>query len=97
MKTYVRGKATAFLIGTFKDRANDLVDPADGAICYVWDEDGTVQVNGLACAKESTGVYYYNYSPAADAVLGEYKFLIIGVDGTTKSTGDDKFLVIDMP
>jgi len=53
--------------------ADGTLATPDTATIEVEGPDGTNVVNGTAMTAESTGVYYYDYTPAATVACGVYK------------------------
>ena len=77
MLTFERGEETRIEARYYVNGA--LVDP-DTIMITVYDEMDNKVVNGIAMtqdtSEEPAGVYYYNFTPAADAILGDYKVVV---------------------
>lgn len=69
------------------------VDPATSILVTVTDPAGTSVVTAQAMTKDSTGTYHYNYTIAADAVLGWYRARVTATDGAVVTIQDESFEV----
>jgi hypothetical protein len=77
-----------------------LHDPATSIkLTYLYDPDGTKQVDNVNMTKDDTGKYYYSYVSAASAVSGWWNFLVTAVDvsNTAESYGGFFIYGLDAP
>ena len=66
----------------FQDEAGTAyVSPDAGVKITVWDKDGTKKVDAVAMTEDETGKFYYDYTPASDAVQGSWTYFYKGTDG----------------
>lgn len=71
----------------FKDKDDAAVNP-DSNTCTIYDPTGESQATPTL-SKITDGIYEMNYNLPADAVEGEWSYIITGVIGTYK--GIEKF------
>ena len=50
-----------------------LVDPGTSIKVTITDEMGTAVVDAVAMTKDDDGKFFYNYTPEATAILGNYR------------------------
>jgi len=94
MAIYEREDSIAYWI-TIRDRTKTKVDPSTVSIT-IKDPCDFVLVNSQAMARDSTGVYYYNYdSLSSTATYGKYKIEVKSTSGTSQvAVEHDKFYVM---
>ena len=92
MRKYYAGFDTCHLTAETRNKAGDLITPATSILCWVWDSVKALVVTAEACTAESTGVYFYNYTPAATVNKGVYTWVIrasdVGVFSTPEVWGE---------
>ena len=83
MITYIRGSSSVTMTVEFRNRLTKaLVDPATSITCTVVDPKNTIVVSAAAATQDSTGKYYYIYTPGSTANLGVYKYWFVGTEAT---------------
>ena len=65
-----------------KDSTGAYVDPATGVTVSVYDPYGTAVVTDAPATKDAVGKYHYDYTSAADALLGRYVAIAKITDGS---------------
>lgn len=90
MRHFQRGE-TIILRGTVRTEAGDLTDPATSIKITVTDPDGTEVVDDQDMDPVSTGIFTYDYTPGASAVLGWYQVRITTVDSSRTTIEDGGF------
>ena len=93
MKIYIRG-ATAKLRGlSYNSKTNAATTPDTSITITVKDPTGTAVVDDQNMTNDDTGDHSYGYDIAADAVLGEYEYVITAVHSNDTSKLKRKFVV----
>lgn len=78
----------------FRDDVGNLVDPTNPKI-YIFSPSKTTVINNATMLKQSTGVYYYIFTPTAGAVQGYYQAWFFGeVGGLLRSNDYPKPLYV---
>lgn len=86
---------TIVIKGTIKDEDEVLTTPAVSTRITIIDPTGTEVVTDTSVTFDSTGVFRYVYTPAADPELGSYHVRIIGIDtGPLASVTDSEFFLV---
>jgi len=82
MKFALRGQTRTFRVA-FTDRNGDPKDPTD-ITGEVYDPESTLKHSFVLgdFTKISTGIYEVAYTPASDAIIGRWKLIVDGKDGT---------------
>ena len=79
------------------DDGGDLVDPATSMHITITDPAGTRVIPVAAppatqsMVNDSVGMYHYDYTPGAAAILGWYRVHIVATDSTRVSISDGGF------
>jgi len=76
--------------GTFKDINGTLTDPSN-ATCTIKDSTDTIKVDAESMTKESTGVWYYDYTVPADGPTGTWLVTLTGTLGTFTAKNVEAF------
>lgn len=74
-----------------KDRSGEYYDPATSTKITIEDPTGTVVANNQPMQRDAKGKYHYDYTSAADAVLGLYDVRIIATDAARVTIKDSRF------
>ena len=94
-RVFYRGTTIEF---TLTCRLNDspftLTDATSCAL-DIYDPYDDLVVSGQSMTKSSTGVYGYNWTPAADAKKGRYKAIGKATEGSTNYWSDAYFMEIE--
>lgn len=63
---------------TYRNDSGTLTEPGTPVTITINQPDGTTDVDAENCTQESTGIYYYNYTPS---VAGRHWFQFATSDG----------------
>ena len=94
-KTFRRASTIICSI-TVKDSSDVLRDPGTSMKIEITGPTGAVVVAATSMSKDSppvTGVYHYDYTPAADALFGIYEAKYTAVNGTRTTIETDNFVL----
>jgi uncharacterized phiE125 gp8 family phage protein len=90
---YQRGETVVLTTAT-TNSAGTATTPATSFLVTVTDPGGTKRVDAQAMTASSTGVHYYNYTLAADAILGEWRVEYVATHtGSLVTRQVDRFVV----
>lgn len=89
MKTFQRAE-TVICSVTVK-LAGVLTDPSTSMKIAITGPTGLSAVPATSMAHDLTGAYHYDYSPAADALLGTYRVKYTATDGSRVTIQTDRF------
>lgn len=92
-RNWQRGETVRIWAEAKLTSTNELYDPDQGVVLYVYDPDGTVlaTINGEAMTNSSIGMYYYDWNSASDSDIGWYRAKGKAQDGT----GDEAKITIE--
>jgi FtsP/CotA-like multicopper oxidase with cupredoxin domain len=102
MRTFQRAGDTVICLARVENTFTAaLATPATSMKITIYDPSGTAVVTAADMTNSDPvltvdGIgynYYYDYNPAVDAPLGEYKYHCLAVDGTRKTEFDGKFVL----
>lgn len=92
MKTFQRAETVICSILVYNS-SDELTDPATSMKIDITNPVGTSVVTATAMTKDDTGTYHYDYTPAADAMLGKYKVKYTATDSTRVTIQNDSFIL----
>ena len=94
LDTFERGATIRFKV-TFKNTAETVTDPTNNlAYCTIFNPAATKKVDSQEGERESTGVYYYDYTIPKTEALGIWKVEWEGNVATLTSIGRKQFKIV---
>jgi hypothetical protein len=79
---------------TIRDSAGTLASPATSMKVTITNPLNVAAVTAQAMTEDSTGLYHYDYTPAATVSLGTYKVRYTATDGARVTIQDDTFTMV---